>query len=164
MWLRSQLVSSVELEEAATTDAASQPLSSTSSTVIVGSKRSAEEAGVGGVVSADLTAAYLVETDAPIAADMRVLATAPEDVVEVSRCVVIARSCEHLEQAEPGGANHKTILYFFSHRRWAACQRPWTRCTGTASIYYRSARTRAISRRAASSLSSRRRGTSTRPR
>lgn len=85
-WLRQLLVSTVELEEA------EQPLAS------------------GAPPEADLASAFLVEAHTALPNGIKVLAAAPEDLVEVARCAVIAKSASAAESA-PSGAD-KTLIYF----------------------------------------------------
>ena len=87
-WMKKLLVSSVELEETTATDLSKLPVSSpTGKATRSGGKRSASAMEAGG----EATVAYIVEVHVPLDNGMQVLATAPEDVVELARCVVLAK-------------------------------------------------------------------------
>ena len=104
-WLQKVLVGSVELEETTSTNAVVTPPPAERA---AGAKRAAAEMSGGNAT--ERTVAYLVETHAPLAAELSVLATAPEDVVEVARCAVIAKSSSAAESAPTD--HDRTILYF----------------------------------------------------
>jgi hypothetical protein len=142
-WLRSLLVmGSVALEETALTDEAETPLPPTLSAAAgegaVGHKRQRSETikeeedgrgGADGVVGAnagsgvgvagaegdDATCvAYVAETRAPLAPGMAIVATAPDDVVELARCVVLSKSVSAAEAA-PSGHDATLLLFTLTH-------------------------------------------------